>query len=298
VINKIKNHTHLEVKNYWTPLNEEEDKAEEEETHKQGINKIESTTKKNKPSNRPGGRQRSKKAKQTTLKLVIDSGATSHFLREEENLPETGKISTTIYLPDDSTLKATTKTQLPIPELSSKARDAIVVPGLKRNLGSVSKFSQAGYTTVFHPGEEGVTIHEPNTFQITTTTPPILQGCKSKGLWTVTVDDTDKVGVREKVNNAYNIPSTKETIRYLHAAAGYPVQDTWVAAIKAGNNVTWPGINVKTVNQHFPESEETQKGHMKKQRQNVRSTRVKEAARSEENNPPPTAMKKEHDVYI
>ena len=114
--------------------------------------------------------------KQATLKLVIDSGATSHFLCEEENLPETGRTSTTIYLPDDTTLKATTKVQPPIPELTSKARDAIVVPGLKRNLGSISKFSEAGYTTIVHPGEGGVSIHGPNTFQITTTTPLILQG--------------------------------------------------------------------------------------------------------------------------
>ena len=132
--------------------------------------------------------------KQATLKLVIDSGATSHFLCEEENLPETVRTSTTIYLPDDTTLKATTKVQPPIPELTSKARDAIVVPGLKRNLSSVSKFSEAGYTTIFHPGEGGVSIHEPNTFQITTTTPPILQGCKSKGLWTVEVDNTETRG--------------------------------------------------------------------------------------------------------
>jgi hypothetical protein len=145
-------------------------------------------------------------------------------------------------------MKATTKVQLPIPELPNKARDAIVVPGLKRNLGSVSKFSDAGYTTVFHPGEEGVTIHAPNTCKITTTTPPILKGCKSEGLWTVTVDNTEQVGFRQKVNNVYNIPSTKESIRYLHATAGFPVKETWVDAIKAGNYTTWPGLNVKVVN--------------------------------------------------
>ncbi len=70
--------------------------------------------------------------------------------------------------------------QLPIPKLPNKAKDEIVVPGLKQNLGSINKFSQTGYTTVFHPGEEGVTIHEPNTFQITTTTPPILQGLQKQ----------------------------------------------------------------------------------------------------------------------
>ena len=78
------------------------------------------------------------------------------------------------------------------------------------------------------------------------------------------VDNTEKDGLRQEVNNVYNIPSTKESVRYLHAAAGFPVQETWIDAIKAGNYTTWLGITVKTVNRHFPESEETQKGHMKK----------------------------------
>jgi hypothetical protein len=117
--------------------------------------------------------------KKKSLKLVIGSGATSHFICEDANLPATGETNTNIYLPDDTTPRATSKMQLPIPKLSNKAKDAIVVPGLKQNLGSKNKFSQAGYTTIFHPGEEGVTIHKPNTFCITTTTPPFLQGCKT-----------------------------------------------------------------------------------------------------------------------
>jgi hypothetical protein len=40
------------------------------------------------------------------------------------------------------------------------------------------------------------------------------------------------------------------------------------------------------------------KGHMKKQWQNVRSTRVKETPAETENDPPPTVQKEEHDVYI
>jgi hypothetical protein len=39
--------------------------------------------------------------------------------------------------------------------------------------------------------------------------------------------------------------------------------------------MTFPGITAKAINKHFPESVETQKGHMKKQRQNVRSTKQK-----------------------
>ncbi len=121
-------------------------------------------------------------------------------------------MNTLIYLPDNTMLKATTKAQLPIPKLSNKAKGVIAVPGLKQNLGSINKFSQAEYTTVFHPGEEGVTIHEPNTFQITKTMPPIPQGCKSEGLWMVAADNLEQVGPQQKVNNVYNIPSTKEAV--------------------------------------------------------------------------------------
>jgi hypothetical protein len=97
-------------------------------------------------------------------------------------------------------------------------------------------------------------IHGPNTFCITTTTPPFLQGCKTEGLWTVILGNpSEQEGKQEKVNNVYNIPSMKEAICYLHAAAGFPVKETWVEAIRAGNFITWPGITVKTVNQHFPE---------------------------------------------
>ena len=42
--------------------------------------------------------------------------------------------------------------------------------------------------------------------------------------------------------NAHDLPSIGSLIRYLHAAAGFPVKSTWLAAIKAGNFSTWPGL--------------------------------------------------------
>ena len=66
VIDKIKNQTHPEIKNYWTPLHEEEDKADDEEERQHETNVKETTNKKNKPRNRPGGRQRSARTKQAT----------------------------------------------------------------------------------------------------------------------------------------------------------------------------------------------------------------------------------------
>ncbi len=90
----------------------------------------------------------------------------------------------------------------------------------------------------------------------------------------------------------YELPSIKPTIRYLHAAAGYPVKATWLKAIRNGNFSTWPLINIKNVAKHFPESDETQFGHMRGQRQGVCSTRPAQTPQlipDSEPTPDPTA---------
>jgi hypothetical protein len=46
----------------------------------------------------------------------------------------------------------------------------------------------------------------------------------------------------EEINNVYNLPLTKQSIRYLHTPAGFPVESEWVKAIKAENYVTWPEL--------------------------------------------------------
>jgi hypothetical protein len=53
--------------------------------------------------------------------------------------------------------------------------------------------------------------------------------------------------LREEASNVYNLPSIAQTIKYLHVAAGYPVEDTWIKAINAGNYTTWPGITAAAV---------------------------------------------------
>eukprot|EP00804_Cyclotella_cryptica_P024843 CCRYP_001787-RA/>CCRYP_001787-RA protein AED:0.43 eAED:0.46 QI:0/0/0/1/0/0/3/0/256 len=46
-------------------------------------------------------------------------------------------------------------------------------------------------------------------------------------------------------------PYTQCSIRYLHAAAGFPTKSTWLAAIRKGNYSTWPLITVKTSTNTF-----------------------------------------------
>ena len=84
-----------------------------------------------------------------------------------------------------------------------------------------------------------------------------------------------KKAKQEAAANVYSLPSIPQAIKYLHAAVGFPAKDTWVKAIKSGNYGSWPGLNVDVVNKHFLEAIETQKGHMKKQCQNIRSTKQK-----------------------
>eukprot|EP00804_Cyclotella_cryptica_P002412 CCRYP_004109-RA/>CCRYP_004109-RA protein AED:0.25 eAED:0.31 QI:0/0/0/1/0.33/0.25/4/0/631 len=97
----------------------------------------------------------------------------------------------------------------------------------------------------------------------------------------------------DHILNVYELPSIEQSIRYLHAAAGFPTKSTWLAAIRKGNYSTWPLITVKNAHKHFPQSEETQQGHMRNQRQGTRST--KQALPQAE---PRTPLPQLHDIFI
>ena len=66
-------------------------------------------------------------------------------------------------------------------------------------------------------------------------------------------------------------------MHYLHAAAGFPVKSTWLAAIKAGNYASWPGLTYANASKYCPDSTETLKGHLTQTRQGLRSTKAKPA---------------------
>jgi len=279
--------------NYWTPLNDEDDDIIDEIDE---INIIKESKQAEKLKGNKWTRRRERRQEQ---RMIVDSGATSHFISEDMNLPKGQKSNKQVYLPDDTILRTSTKTKLPFPNLSKAAREADILPGLKRSLLSVNKMAQEGYTTIFHPGEKGVTIHEKGSIQIITTKAPVLHGHKLTGenLWTVL--GTIEKDTQEKANNVYSLPSIQQSIKFLHAAAGFPVKDTWLDAIKAGNYVSWPGLTAAAVQKHYPDSDETQKGHMKKQRQGVRSTKLKEDKTSQEiNDHIESTPKKMRDMYI
>jgi hypothetical protein len=202
--------------------------------------------------------------------VVIDSGATSHFVQESDKLPYLGKSNKNVYLPDGNTIQATHTVSLPFDTLNAAAREAHVLPELRGNsLLSVPILATHGYTTVFHAGSEGVEVYQKDAVKISATTLPVLQGWREQsGLWKMgcRLDMMDaETTPNDHAQNVYDLPSVPSAIRYLHAAAGYPTKATWLKAIKAGNYASWPGVTVESVNAHFPESVETIKGHTKKQ---------------------------------
>ncbi len=81
----------------------------------------------------------------------------------------------------------------------------------------------------------------------------------------------------EAVFNVYELKTQPELVRYHHAAAGFPTKPTWLKAIKNKQFASWPGLTAEAVTKHFPESDETHKGHGRKTRSGLRSTKTTSA---------------------
>jgi len=152
------------------------------------------------------------------------------------------------------------------------------MPGFRENLVGIGPMCDAGYTVSFT--DEAVVISKDDGV-------PILHGWREQDgpkLWRISLlPDHDSVETvitgpttqRESLvaYSAYDLPSVEALVRYFHAAAGFPVKDTWLSAIKAGHFDSWPGLTYKNAAKYCPMSDETLKGHMVQTRQNVRSTR-------------------------
>ena len=60
--------------------------------------------------------------------------------------------------------------------------------------------------------------------------------------------------------NVYDLLSTEQGIKWMHAVCGFPVKSTWLKAIVAGNFIGWPQLTVQNVKKYYPETTETPKG--------------------------------------
>ena len=125
-------------------------------------------------------------------------------------------------MPNGQTLNTSFKALLPYKTLNPKARQCNILPGLQHNsLISVGKLSDAGYCTIVMPGNQGVQVVDCNKVKIHVLGEAALRGWRdSQGLWRVPLEDGNSMPLspqqlEESLNNAFDLPSTEQIIRYL-----------------------------------------------------------------------------------
>ena len=258
--------------------------------------------------------------------MVVDSGATTSCLKplEEQTMiskcgkyelkgapfRHTGQKSNKIFQMALGSLAAgRDEVEMNI-NLEDAAREGHTIPGgLKNNLYSVNKLTQAGYGAVF--SKDYFAVVDAEKVNRLVTRHAILRGFYSpkERLWRIPLGEYKGKNVErygagetvatmrspahilrdappppapEAVANVYELRTKPQITRYLHAAAGFPTKPTWLKAIRNGHYSSWPGLTAELVERHFPESIETWKGHGRKIKMNIRST--KKMVKEEETN--------------
>ena len=220
--------------------------------------------------------------------ITYDSGADGHYITEQDRidaqLPILRKSSKRVGVANGGTSKAEHVTQLPFKSLSTKAKLADTFRDFPQSLMSVGKVSDDGTVSVFT--REGVTIHREKDVLITCKGEPILIGVRDehgryripltqhKGQWQPRQPTKRAKAALHQANSVYDLPTTEQAIKWMHAVCGYPVKSTWLKAVKAGNFVGWPLLTEHNVKKYYPETTETPKGHLNQSRKNVRSTKA------------------------
>ena len=135
------------------------------------------------------------------------------------------------------------------------------MPGLQQMLICIGLICDVGFTVTF--SEDKVVVHD-------AANRVILPGCCDPevppDLWyfNLLLDPQDVPVLAATCQqaslgaySAYDLPSVAALVRYLHAAAGFPVRDTWLRAIKDGNYETWPGLTYNNASKYCPNNDET-----------------------------------------
>jgi hypothetical protein len=222
-----------------------------------------------------------------TIMVTYDSGADDNYMSESDRanarLPILRKSSKRVNVANGGLSKATNVTPLPIPGLSKAAAEAHTFKDFPTSLLSVGKVNDDGNVSIFT--RKGVSVHKEEDVLITVKGQPVMIGrrdergryriplVQQRGQWQPRIPTKRAKKALGQANSVYDLPSTEQAIKWMHAVCGYPVKSTWVKAIKAGNFVGWPLLTVKNVTKYYPDTVETQKGHMNQTRKNVRSTK-------------------------
>ena len=176
---------------------------------------------------------------------------------------------------------------LDLPELPTKARLGHFIPGLaSHSLLSVIKLCNAGCEVIFN--KIGCVVKYRGRIALTG------KKCTKTGLWMVPISNkpTQTAQIltqppqevlnhlelagwaQEFAANIHPTTSQSELAKHLHQIICSPPKITLLRAINNHQLDSFPGLTYDLINKHLPPSTATEKGHMIRTRQGLRSTRA------------------------
>ena len=212
---------------------------------------------------------------------IADSGATDHFLVRDATVSNIrpARNPITITQPDGKLSKSTHECDLDLPQLPLAARiKGHIVPAFANaSLVSIRRLVDAGCQVLFDMHEVRV-LHNGRC---------ILTGhrCPKTELWllpvshkhdepTFDVITPSAAPLKAAAHNAYTMRTKQQAMKFIHQSLFSPPIPTLLRAIENNQLKTFPHIqNTKAVRRHLAEAPATAKGHMKKPRAGIRSTR-------------------------
>jgi hypothetical protein len=178
-------------------------------------------------------------------------------------------VPLSVNMPNGTTIQSSHTCDLLLTDLPHQARQAHILPGPVHNsLISVGQLCDNECSVTFT--QEQVTVSRKGR--------DVMYGSRDpkSRLWRVDLKQKMNTKITQ-CNHAHDNNNQKDLINYLHAACFSPVKSTWIKAIKNGFFSSWPGLNEHSVEKYLSKSTSTAKGHLNQQRQNARTTKIKDA---------------------
>ncbi len=225
-----------------------------------------------------------------SIMLTYNSGVDGHYISEhgqcKAGLPILRPSTQQVGVTNRGTSNAKYVTQLLFQNLSAQSRQADTFQDFPTSLMSMGKTSDDSMVLVFTK-ESGNIFWEEDVL-ITCKGEPILIGnqdnqgqyqiplMQQQGHWQPRCPSKQTWKALRHANSVYDLPSTKQAIKWVQAICGYPIKLTWLKAIKVGNYVGWPMLKECNFQNYYPETIKIAKGHLNLTRKNIRPPKLRQ----------------------
>ena len=200
----------------------------------------------------------------SSYRAFADTGASGTYLTTSAPIIPVPTTSPPIHVgvPNGTYLQSSAQCKLDFPMLPEEAQQAHILPGLTMgSLLSIGRLCDAGCIATFDQ-------HKVNIFKDDTL---LLSGSRDPAtkLWSIPLTSPT---FEESISNAHQTTTTKELVRFLHAADFSPSKSTFIDAVSKGYFNSWSGLNTKAITKYLSNEIATSKGHLDQARRNQRPT--------------------------